>query len=1064
MGILQSDRFSPFIFIGLGGSGAKVVNAISGKLQRHPNWSRIQTLCHFVGVDTNKHDLNAMKGIPEANRFLISSFDRVAYIERKRGHLELPEDPMVTQWAHPDYKFREGATPGAGQIRVESRLSLFYNLEDDRGGLIGGFKSMLDQATAPGNPYRDDGDRCVNVMIFSSVAGGTGSGSFVTMAYLLQELIEEHGWGRPKVVANLMLPAVFTDKVEQVLHEDINANSYAALKELEHLTRLGYPGRQDSEQFHYNPLKKRPTRVTRRPFALVYLIDKPAELSIDRYTEAVADSAFLQVFSPFLGQQEGEYDNYEKHQKVLARGHFTVHYGSYGSAVLTLPRRDILAYAGMRYVARAFDRYLNFGDDPAFAIDWDDPRFQRLQEEEQNRIIDDKFVAWLKYKADEEAAENVAGVFRGIWSQQVGETPLRELFARRLRELIEAVEPMVSIEPFDPYQVTEESTSLQRALNNLRKDVRSSQDKVMGEYLPSVLADIRSGRFFEGFWKRSGDVDPLSQRLFTIQLLRETLMDDASGEAYRAFGPFEDPADNDGLFATKENPSNPDGESVQREVKDLESDLSAASERGLLSFGENKRFAAAKRKVQDFFDTIEMDNRLWLQTAFWQKVHEALGEAASAQLASFRSVARIAAETTESLSAQAERFRRDPGAVDPKAQAAEYYLDLEVLRDDRGETRLWDRFFEHRLDKRDNYDDSRIFGQITQAFRPVDEDGRLRRRDAREIVSTIREALAAEAETTFARAMEDMPDMDLEGALRLEARYVLAGADASSEDLSAVGEGAVESYIADKMQRAKNHCVVLANIDRAKFDPDVRVNNCFFVGMARGYRGEERSSLGNITRRVDGEVKFIDGWEDPDTVVFYRATLGMPLYYYSRIAGELYEDYLRVKANPSRNYPLHIDANFEELPNLDPIELQQAEERRRREEAARKALEERNALIWSFSASSLLGNVTAGDDGLYLNLGDASKLLAADRHSSFGAFCELPDMLREDLDAAVSAAMERSLAGRKEREKLREELEAHGRRLKQAYAAAFAAEDEREQKFLEEERAVLDAKLTELGS
>ena len=120
MGILQSDKFSPFTFIGLGGSGANVVNAIAAKLHRHPNWSRIQTLCHFVAIDTNKHDLNTQKLIPEANRFLISSFDRVAYIERKRGKLELPEDPLVTQWAHPDYKFREGATPGAGQIRLGS--------------------------------------------------------------------------------------------------------------------------------------------------------------------------------------------------------------------------------------------------------------------------------------------------------------------------------------------------------------------------------------------------------------------------------------------------------------------------------------------------------------------------------------------------------------------------------------------------------------------------------------------------------------------------------------------------------------------------------------------------------------------------------------------------------------------------------------------------------------------------------------------------------------------------------------------------------------------------------
>jgi len=232
--------------------------------------------------------------------------------------------------------------------------------------------------------------------------------------------------------------------------------------------------------------------------------------------------------------------------------------------------------------------------------------------------------------------------------------------------------------------------------------------------------------------------------------------------------------------------------------------------------------------------------------------------------------------------------------------------------------------------------------------------------------------------------------------------------------------------------------------------------------MASSYRGEDRMSLGNITHRVDGSVKFVKGWEDPDQVVFYRAALGMPLYYYSRVAGELYEDYCRVKANPSRNYPLHIDSNFEDLPNLDPIELREAEEKRRREEEARKALEARNELIWGFTATSMLGNIAASDEGLSLNIEGTSKLLAAKRSGAFDAYSELPEMLREDLETAVAKAMERGLVGKKEREKLIEDMEAHARKLKQAYTAAFADEDEREQKFLEEERDVLDSRIDAL--
>src|SRR5579871_5032064 len=240
MGILSADRFSPTLFVGLGGSGSRIVNAIAGKLKRHPNWNRFRDLIHAVCIDTNKADLAAQKSVPEANRFLVSSFDRRAYVARKRGKQELREDKMVTQWVHPDYQFREAQGAGAGQIRVESRLGLYYNLEEDRAGILKSFKRMLDAATRPDNPFRDNEDRVVNALVYASVAGGTGSGGFLPVAYLLQDLIRDHGWGRPKVVATLLLPAVFSADVEQALHADINANGYAALKELEHVTRLGY--------------------------------------------------------------------------------------------------------------------------------------------------------------------------------------------------------------------------------------------------------------------------------------------------------------------------------------------------------------------------------------------------------------------------------------------------------------------------------------------------------------------------------------------------------------------------------------------------------------------------------------------------------------------------------------------------------------------------------------------------------------------------------------------------------------------------------------------------------
>ena len=291
MGILRADRFSPTIFLGLGGSGSRVVNMISGKIKRHPNYPQFRELIHSVCIDTNKADLGAMKSVPDSNRFLVSAFDRRSYVERKRGRQELDEDKLLTQWVHPDYGFREAQGAGAGQIRVESRLGIFYNLEDDRAGILRAFRRILDTATRPDNPFRDNEDRVVNVMIYASVAGGTGSGGFLPMAYLLQDLVKDHGWGRANVVGTLLLPSLFTSDVENALMPDINANGYAALKELEYCTKLGYERGIKEIEFHYDPTKRERIKIRNRPFALCYLVDKPAELSVERYSNAIADSA-----------------------------------------------------------------------------------------------------------------------------------------------------------------------------------------------------------------------------------------------------------------------------------------------------------------------------------------------------------------------------------------------------------------------------------------------------------------------------------------------------------------------------------------------------------------------------------------------------------------------------------------------------------------------------------------------------------------------------------------------------------------------------------------------------
>lgn len=1069
MGLLDADRFSPILFIGLGGAGSRTVDLLAAKIRRHPLRDRLADLAHFVAIDTNKDDLARNRNIEPDCRFLISAFDRRAYVKRKRGLAELPEDPMITGWVHPDYDFRDARGAGAGQIRVESRLGLFYNLENDRAGLRRRLTALLDRATRRENPWRDNEDRVVHVVIYGSVAGGTGSGSFLPLAYLLKDLIRDHGWGRPNLVATLSMPSTFLDRVERQLHDDIQANGYAALKELEFLTKLGYDGMPAEHTFHADPDRRDRTTVDERPFSLIYLVDKPSQISLERYEHAVADAAFLQIFSPLIGTQRGEYDNYDKHQKSLALGHFAVHYGCYGTALLQLPRNDVLHYASLRFVAHALQRYLVFGaEDERFRVPYGDPAFERLDAREKDRIADDKYVAWVAWQAGQEEAADEVGMLTVVHRQEDRDgKPLRGRFQSKLQAIFEKLDELVDIAPVQPGDITTGNPSLSRQLDGLRRDTAASRSRVMGEYLPSVLTELKTDRFLGSFFK-DYDLNPLAQRLFLIHQGRRDFI-----------GPFDDDS-SDWLAEEGGNPSDLDSDLVASEVSDSEDRLRTSAEQGMLGrvLGrENKDFHRAKRKAVQLFDRLANDQRDYLKRAFWRAFEGALRQAIDARLDAFRRVAEIAHEQARLAADEAERFRRDPGAW-PDSDVASFTLDAEVLRDDRGRERVWNLLYRHLLDRSAFFDPQAIFGHVTEAFAPVrDRDGRLRPRDAGEIVRAVKVRLSADAIATYRQALEDT-GLDLHRGMELEARYVhLMETGADIDELVASGKldeavrdvpaERVRQRMQDKLQRVVEECVVLAQLDATRRDdPTVTPAEIFYAGIAPRYATDAEDSLARLLKQVAPGVDLVEGWNEPDSLVLYRATLGIPVYFFRRVTQELATSYHQVKRAVGRGYPLHIDKAFEaddDLPDLDPMAIKRAREKREAEATAREAAESHRDALRRFALATLAGGVVFEEDQWAWRMGGFGKPLAARRGQAFQAFQGLERSLREDVEALGRRGLSMRKVGRSDREALLEDLSGLNERLSRAYYEAVSEGWESESRHLDEERKVVQAVIDEVS-
>lgn len=347
----QPSGVCPMLFVGLGGAGCRMVARVARHLRRRPDFrERLRDLVKVAMVDTNVHDLESYREIADAT-FLISDFEKESYANLASGKRFLEADDYFTQWVPQDYRFRAGDTAGAGQIRIESRLGVYYQMKHK--DFVPRFRRLLEDLKSHEHGHRRLDSDEIRIVLCYSVAGGTGSGSHLPVAYLLRDQAAD--LGRPTVIGVAVLPAVFEDAVG-VNKDGIFANGYAALKETEHLMKLGAPDSrfypEDGLELHYDPTDTSKTRVHTRPFDFLYLVDKPESFSVPDPVAAAADGLYLQFFSPLYGTQLSDYDNYTQYQRFLVpddfeeRGipGFSTFYGSFGCAVLLVPVAGLVEY------------------------------------------------------------------------------------------------------------------------------------------------------------------------------------------------------------------------------------------------------------------------------------------------------------------------------------------------------------------------------------------------------------------------------------------------------------------------------------------------------------------------------------------------------------------------------------------------------------------------------------------------------------------------------------------------------------------------------------------------
>jgi len=221
----------------------------------------------------------------------------------------------------------------------------------------------------------------VEVHIVGSLAGGTGSGLFLDVAFIARDMIG--GDEQSNFTGTLLLPGLFTRYAGTSL---VKPNAYGALKEIEYLSTM-----KGSFQIDYGSRK---VEVNRPPFDVVYLIDSINEqgrtvMEQNDLIGLIADGMYVQIASQIGTDSANAVDNIKTQIATAGRvkGR-SPQYCSFGVASLTMPSFEALIYEDAKRLVN--DDLLN-GAVADADIEEEVQRFidqQKLREDESDQVIE----------------------------------------------------------------------------------------------------------------------------------------------------------------------------------------------------------------------------------------------------------------------------------------------------------------------------------------------------------------------------------------------------------------------------------------------------------------------------------------------------------------------------------------------------------------------------------------------------------------------------------------------------------------------------------------------------
>ncbi len=352
MGIAPPEKHSdgalfPALIVALGQTGRTVVESLKRIVCDHfVHPDRVPNI-RFLYIDTDPESVPATPPDDPAAFTLRETV--LARLHRPAHYLQRDSLPPIDPWMPPGTLYKLARTPGAANgVRAFGRLALFDNYRLIAQRVRQEIETFLTENTlneAEKNTKLGLRSNRPRAYIVSGLAGGTGSGMFLDLAFLLRHELRQVGYLKPEVIGLFLTPT----GEKNAARTTTVANTYAALTELHH-----FQARHSRYQTAFDR-SEAPITDSDPPFARIAILphSKTPNPKLPCPTIAVAArSLYQEILTPTGRVADEMRDVYRNAYPV-----FTPSCQTFGLFRLNWPRAEMLAAATRRFAQRQIQRW-----------------------------------------------------------------------------------------------------------------------------------------------------------------------------------------------------------------------------------------------------------------------------------------------------------------------------------------------------------------------------------------------------------------------------------------------------------------------------------------------------------------------------------------------------------------------------------------------------------------------------------------------------------------------------------------------------------------------------------